>query len=494
MKISKLLAAAGLSASLAGCAVSPKVISPAEQASLTKADIEAIFGQQKVIGGPISLYDAMARAVLFNLDHRVEMMERAFAEGRLAVTHAGMLPQMLVNAGYSKRSNDAGSSSKSLLTNTQSLEASTSQDRNLRTADVTMVWNLLDFGVSRALAKQQADEVLISEEKRRKVIQNILQDVRYAYWRAVSAQRLLNDMDVLLRDLNKALDRSKELQESGAESPKEQLKYRKSLLEMARQMWDVRKELSTAEAELAALINLPPGQKLQLVQAELRVPKVGLKIAAMEDFALAQRPEIREEHYRSRVSREEIRKATLRMLPGIEASFGKNYDSNSYAWRSSWSQFGINLSWNLFNLWNGHKEKNLAMAGHQIDKVRRYAMSMAVMTQVNLAKIRFDVARQEYGLSNALFSVEKSLDQHAQAAQEANSSNDLTVLKSRTQLLLARMNRLSSYAELQNALGRIQHSLGIDPITDSASDGDAKVLASNIEAGLKQWRSRVSAE
>ncbi|MCP4212527.1 MAG: TolC family protein [Halieaceae bacterium] len=492
MKTGKFLAAACLSATLAGCAVSPKMLTSAEQAALSKADMEAIFGEQQAVSGPLSLYDAMARAVLYNLEHRVQMMEQVLATDRLKVARSGMLPQLVANAGYSSRSNKLGSSSTSLLTGTESLEPSTSQDRDLDTANVSLVWNFLDLGVSHAMAKQQADEVLIAQEKRRKVVQNIIQDVRYAYWRAVSAQRLLADMDGLGNDLNRALERSTRLQKSGAESPQQQLKYRKSLLQMAQRMWEVRKELATAEAELAALINLPPGQKLQLADADLSIPRIKLQTRNLENFALLQRPELREEHYRSRISSEEIRKATLRMLPGVEASLGQYHDGNSYAWRSNWSQFGINLSWNLFNLWNGQKEKALAESGHELDKIRRYAMSMAVMAQVNLAKIRFDVAQQDYGLSRALLNVEHGLEKHARAAQQADSSNDLNVFKSRAQLLLARMNHLSSYAELQNAMGRVLHSLGIDPVSEDVND-DAATLAAQIKERMTTWRDRVAA-
>ena len=48
-----------------------------------------------------------------------------------------------------------------------------------------MSWNLLDFGVSYYRARQQADQVLIAEERKRKVVQNILADTRNAYWRAL---------------------------------------------------------------------------------------------------------------------------------------------------------------------------------------------------------------------------------------------------------------------------------------------------------------------
>ncbi|WP_185076739.1 TolC family protein, partial [Pseudomonas frederiksbergensis] len=96
------------------------------------------------------------------------------------------------------------SSSQSVLTGTQSLEPSTSQDRERRVGDLTMVWNVLDFGVSYISAKQQGDQRLIVQERRRKVINTIVQDVRSAYWRAVAAERLLTQIDSLMARVDTA--------------------------------------------------------------------------------------------------------------------------------------------------------------------------------------------------------------------------------------------------------------------------------------------------
>lgn len=496
-RLSRSIVAVAVAAIMGGCAVVPTAMSPVQRAQLTQADLQAIFGEQEPVSGPLTLHQAMARAVRYNLDQRVELMAEALARGQLDVASTAMLPQLAVNAGYSRRSNDLGSSSRSLLPPfNESLVASTSQDRELRNAGISMVWNVLDFGVSHAMAKQQADEVLIAEEKRRKVVQNIIQDVRYAYWRAVSAQNLLGDMKRVLRDLDRALERSEKLQALGLSQPKEQLSYRKSLLEMAKKMWELQKELSTAETELAALVNLPPGQPLEL--ADTQVPgmmsELDLSVEQLEAYALANRPELREEHYRARISAQEVRKATLRMLPGLEISLGSNYDSNSYAWKSSWTQLGVNLSWNLFNLVNGPRGVKLAEANQNLDDIRRYAMSMAVMTQVNLANIRMDTARREYKLAYDLMQVESKLLQEAEAQRQADSSNELAVLKAKTQALVARMHHMSSYAEMQNALGRVQHSLGLDPLPADAGAESLDELAKGVEQRMQTWRSEVAGQ
>ncbi|MBD9680864.1 TolC family protein, partial [Pseudomonas sp. PDM18] len=111
-----------------------------------------------------TLNDALARAIKYNLEGRLKVMEQALASRQVDLATFDMLPRMALEAGYAGRNNVSASSSKSVLTNQQSLEPSTSQDRDRDVADLTMVWNVLDFGVSYVSAKQQADQRLILDE------------------------------------------------------------------------------------------------------------------------------------------------------------------------------------------------------------------------------------------------------------------------------------------------------------------------------------------
>ncbi|MGH9895393.1 MAG: TolC family protein, partial [bacterium] len=93
-----------------------------------------------------------------------------------------MLPQFVSNLSYNARDKFSGASSRSLITGRQSLESSTSSDRDVGEVELGLVWNVLDFGVSYYRAKQAADRVLIAEEQKRKAVNRIAQEVRTAYW------------------------------------------------------------------------------------------------------------------------------------------------------------------------------------------------------------------------------------------------------------------------------------------------------------------------
>src|SRR5690606_29006486 len=111
---------------------------------------------QPPASAPVTLEEAMARALKYNLDNRLKMMEQALAHHQLDIANFNLLPQLTANAGYVTRDNRYGSSSQDLATGQQSLVPSTSLDKTYRTADLSFSWNILDFGVSYYQAHQQA--------------------------------------------------------------------------------------------------------------------------------------------------------------------------------------------------------------------------------------------------------------------------------------------------------------------------------------------------
>lgn len=256
-KSHKLFGASLLALAISGCAVTSQPIDRSASEARARTDLATMFKGQEPLSGPLTLHQAMARAVKYNLEARLKVMEEALAKRQVDLAQFDMLPRMALDAGYVGRNNVGASSSQSIRTGTQSLEPSTSQDRDREVADLTMVWNVLDFGVSYVSAKQQADQRLILQERKRKVIHTITQDVRSAYWRAVAAQRLLSQIDALMGRIQQARDNSQRMATQRIGDPVQTLSYQRALIEATRQLEEQRRALSLAKTELAALINLP---------------------------------------------------------------------------------------------------------------------------------------------------------------------------------------------------------------------------------------------
>ena len=164
-----------------------------------------------------------------------------------------------MSAGYTNRSNQQGATAFSLLTGQESLEPSTTEERQRNLAEATIAWNVLDFGVSYVTAKQRQDQIRITEERRRKAVQNIVQDVMESYWPAWSAQELLPQMDKLLEDTQSAIAHLRRSVEKGAKRKKEALEYERNLLDTHLKLWRMRELMALDKIRLASLMNLPPG-------------------------------------------------------------------------------------------------------------------------------------------------------------------------------------------------------------------------------------------
>ena len=174
-----------------GCAIQPQELTPAETSKLANTALAGLSAGQQPVTGAIDIHEAVARALKFNLDHQVELADMAVRDRELELAHYSLLPNLVANSGYTGRDNFNASNSRNILTGAESLATSTSQDRQQRIADATFSWNILDFGLSYVRARQSADKVLVQNELRRKVALRIVEDTRAAYWRALSAQRLL---------------------------------------------------------------------------------------------------------------------------------------------------------------------------------------------------------------------------------------------------------------------------------------------------------------
>jgi len=133
---------------LAGCAVLPQPLTASERAEGVSADRATLFAVQEPVKGDIALQEVMARALKYNLDYRVKLMEEALAQRQLDLSNLDLLPKLALGAGYNQRDSDAASSSQDVLTGKQSLVPSISSERTRINADLGLTWNVLDFGVS----------------------------------------------------------------------------------------------------------------------------------------------------------------------------------------------------------------------------------------------------------------------------------------------------------------------------------------------------------
>lgn len=475
---------------LSGCFITPQPLDDADREAEAFYDVKAIYANQEPLNGPLTLPEAFARALAYNLDHHVKLMEAAVAQNDLDISEFDMLPRLVGSAGYSWRDNVDASSSRSVLTNTQSLEPSTSTDRNRGVADLTLSWNILDFGVSYYTARQNANRTLIAEEQRRRVTHSLLQDVRRAFWRAASAQRLQGEVRAATASARAALASSRRIESEGLRSPVDALRYQKALLDLLRQLEAAQTELTAAKSELAALINLPLGVPYTIkvpAHGGMRLARPTLPIDQMEHLALLRNPDLREASYQARISADESRKILLRLLPGIDLSYGPNWDSNSFLVNNTWQSAAARVSGSVISLLQLPTQFKRAENAELLAERRRQALSIAVLAKVHVAYQQYLAAMREHQWAAELASVDRRLYRQIANQVTTDAQGDLERVSVRVSAVTSELLRYQMYAEAQAALGRLYANLGIDPV----SEEEAAVLDLD---GLRRAIERAAAE
>jgi multidrug efflux system outer membrane protein len=475
---------------LAACSVSPEPLTLEQTAGRAASDRARLMAAQEPVTGPVTLEEALARALAHNLDNRLAMFEQALQSRQLDAAQWDLLPRLAANAGYVARDRELVTTSRNVRTGAIGADPSGSVDRNRYFGDLTLTWNILDFGASYYQAKQQADRVLIASERRRRTVNNIFQEVRAAYWQAVAAQRVLPRLDPVVADARRALETARTLERDRLRSPLEALRYQRAVIDLLRRLEAVRGELAVAKSRLGQLMGLPPGTAYDVVVPPadaLAVPDVPYTLDQLERAALVGRPELREEDYNVRIAQAEARRSLLRLLPGVSLFGSLNYDSNSFLEHQNWAEAGVRVTLNILDLFSAPTRLRAVRTQEELAEMRRLAISMAVLTQVHVSVQELQRARVLFEQAALAEAVERRIAALAAQQRAADAGSELDRIREQAAAVVAELERDRAYADLQNALALLLVALGRDPLPETVEARDLRTIAASIRRVGEDW-------
>jgi len=488
---------------VAGCSVQPRTFDAQENHARASDLLARVDADQEPVSGPIDLYEAMARAIKYNLDGRVELMNLALSQRELDLQRFDMLPRFVASLDYAGRDNYSGGLSRSLLTGRTSLEPSTSSDKDVLSGDLSLSWDVLDFGLSYVRAQQAADQVNVADERKRKVLQRIVEDVRSAYWRAVSAERLMGKIHELERVTQAALDQSERQERAGFTAPLAPLSYQRELLSIRRDAQALGRELGVAKQQLAALMNLPPRTRFTVAMPSpsmawrpLELPGLqGDDPVALVRTAIENRPELREVAYQLRSNDQETTAAYLRALPSLRLFAGFDASDNSYLYNSHWLGWGARASWNVLNVFRLPADKAKIKAQGQLLDQRQLALTTAVATQVEVSRVRYALRLDELQTAQRFQDVQLRIGGQIEAGYKAEKLSRQTLIREQMNTLVAQVRYDMALADLQNAYANVYASLGIDPVDAGMRTTESvAVLAGQLRAMWARRRDAVAGD
>lgn len=451
-----------LAAFVAGCTAQLNPLTGTELQQIAQdRKARLISAEQEPLEGRLGLHEAMARAIKYNLDHQIEISNVQVTRATKSLTEMDMLPELVASADSNRRNNEPGGRSVTLGTGVTSATASRSTEQNAVNGDLSLSWDILDFGLSYVRAKQAANDVLIAQEQRRAIVNRLMENTRTAYWRAVSHERLSGRIATVIGRAERALSRSRSLANGGFEDRTTGLIYQRDMLRVIGEMRALERDLSTAKPQLAALVNLRPGAHFHVrVPPRKTLPRVSASTGHLIDQALVNRPELREITYDGRNVALENEAAALSLLPSISPYVSANVDGNDLLANGTWVITGTQLSWDLMGLFRFPRRQALIANRKALNDARALALTHTVATQVHVAKTRYDLLRSETRIAARYADVSQKVAQ----AIKAESASGLVGLQEEVfeevGAILAELRFDVRYAELQSAYAAVFSAIG----------------------------------
>lgn len=474
-----------------GCgSLRPDAMSLDENVKRAQADRKVIDAGYVPVSGSLSLSEAIARSLKYNYDAQLAKTEITMQERQLDLALAQMLPRLAVGAGYDGRTTYNAAQSIDVFTQQQSLTYSYSQQPQFTTADLTLTWNALDLGLSFFQARQQGYRALIAVERRRKVIDNIVRNTATAYWRANTAAQLLPRIEPMLRTARQILEASRAASAQNLQNPLALLEFQQNMVIVLSELERIRNDLAAAHIELATLINVPASTRFSFSGNLMEsVEPTYLDNHRLEDLGLALRPELRIEAYQKKIDQQDVYKEILKMLPGIGIIGGFNYNSNSLLYTNTWGEIGIRATFNLFNVIQGPRAIAVANQAVDLSEQRRIALSVAILSQINLAIQEYANSFDAYKTAKDVDRVGAQIGRVADSTTLAGAQSEADRIRRQLTVLTTRITRDRAQVRLLASLASIYSATGMDLVPAGAELQDLPALTAQVEQAIARWQS-----
>ena len=267
-------------------------------------------------------------------------------------------------------------------------------------------------------------------------------------------------------------------------SPQTALAYQKEIYEIQDRVQSVQTEVATAKAQLASLMNLPPGTPFTLVRPKAAPAARPLPDAKnMMASALDYRPEVREALYHERITGRDQLIAVLETLPSANLFVNANTTSNTYTLNKEWLGYGAQASWNLMRVFTLPLRQAEAEAKENLAQERARALVSTLALQVAISRDRYAQARRRLQTAGDFQSVQSELLEQLKASTSAARSGEQELVREELSSLLARARFDVAYAEVQGAWASVQTTMGRDPYPELGSK-DLKELKEAFRAKL----------
>ncbi len=386
---------------LAGCG--PQAV----QRTAEQADFRAyLVAQTKAVNIdanlPLEMGQCEELALAGSLDIRVRTLALQLQDDNVRIALSQGMPKGTAAYGETTRSNR-----NIAVTGGIPREV---QERHQKFASVGAVFPALDFGLTYyawqiALDRQRQEELLLVRSK-----QLLRRDVRVAYTRHAGARRQARLADIAYQAGLQVLRVAKSLERAQMTVPADTALVEAAVAQANLELAQARQRVAQTHLQLSQMMSLPPGVEFTIHDDLTPAPAVPTadQLAAFEDRALQERPELGVQDLARRISASSVRKEMAAFFPHVDLSGSFNWTSTATVVNPAWFLGGFEVTHSLLDggatLWRYDQAKNNV----EVEKQRSLLVSLGVLYDVEFRALNVRLAADQVEASRILEAARRS--------------------------------------------------------------------------------------
>jgi hypothetical protein len=150
------------------------------------------------------------------------------------------------------------------------------------------------------------------------------------------------------------------------------------------------------------------------------------------------------------------------LLPGLNFNAAWTSSSNDYLMNKTNFEYGSSIGANLLNVFRAPKLKKINKKNTEIIKEQRLALSMAVLSQVHISNIEYQMALEEYETADRYYDVSRKITEQVRNAQKIARFGELELIREEASLLVAELRKDIAFSKVQFSIAQVYTSVGID--------------------------------
>ncbi|MBA3958038.1 MAG: TolC family protein [Parachlamydiaceae bacterium] len=422
-------------------------------------DLDYIYSTIDIPCEPLTLKGIIDIAWRHNWDVLAKELEWAVQREVTTREMLRMLPSFTFNGEWSHR-NKRTASRTQLIPSGIRTPPSIGSEQRVRAWDATLSFKVIDFALAYYQSQESSWRALGLYMQYARLKQNMILEIYKSYWKAMSARwgaKKSQEILALIAEYREKFDREMDARYI---SRVPGLRIEDQMLNFQVQLYSFEFTYQNAKAELAALMGIPADVQFELAEVEMDAFPELEPIEELEQIALRSRPELYNSDFEENISTEQVRQAVIRTFPSTEIFKSYRTNLDRFLVHHHWIVTGLRVAWDLLSVPQHIFDIKAAQLGRDRAYVARLALSVGVMTQVNIAYFDYLNISEQYKIREDIYNVRTRLADASWMEFYRGEFNMVDVILSRASAIQGGVDAISAYGQKQIALEQVNNSIG----------------------------------